>query len=147
MWSGAVTTTPKHGGKRRSSGPSWVVSGGSLFTTLDDMAVFGQMHLNDGAYKGKRVLSEASVTEMRRLQSPDRPQRTYGLGWFRGDVSESGLADQVFHGGALGAHFRIDRKRELVCVFLVHQSGGQVVGQKNALVEQVNEMFPASKGR
>ena len=95
----------------------FILPGGSLFTTLDELAVFGQMHLNDGVYNGKRILSEESVNEMRRLQAPDRPQRSYGLGWFRGDVSSSGLADQVFHGGALGAHFRIDRRRELVCVF------------------------------
>ena len=125
----------------------FILPGGSLFTTLDEMAVFGQMHLNDGVYNGKRILSEASVTEMRRLQSPDRPQRTYGLGWFRGDVSESGLADQVFHGGALGAHFRIDRRREVVCVFLVHQTAVQVQDLKNKLVEQVNEMFPVPNGR
>jgi CubicO group peptidase (beta-lactamase class C family) len=123
----------------------FILPGGSLFTTLDGLAVFGQMHLNDGVYNRKRILSEASVTEMRRLQSPDRPRRTYGLGWFRGDISKSGLADQVFHGGALGAHLRVDRRRELVCAFLVHQSGGQVVDQKNELVEQVNEMFPVPK--
>jgi CubicO group peptidase (beta-lactamase class C family) len=125
----------------------FILPGGSLFTTLDEMAVFGQMHLNDGVYNGKRILSEASVTEMRRLQSSARPQRTYGLGWFRGDVSESGLADQVFHGGALGAHFRIDRRREVVCAFLVHQTAVQVQDLKNKLVEQVNEMFPVPKGR
>jgi CubicO group peptidase (beta-lactamase class C family)/acetyl esterase/lipase len=125
----------------------FILPGGSLFTTLDELAVFGQMHLNDGVYNGKRILSEASVTEMRRLQSPDRPQRTCGLGWFRGDVSESGLADLVFHGGALGAHFRIDRRREVVCVFLVHQTAVQVQDLKNKLVEQVNEMFPVPKGR
>ena len=123
----------------------FILPGGSLFTTLDELAVFGQMHLNDGVYNGKRILSEASVSEMRRLQSPVRPQRTYGLGWFRGDVSESGLADLVFHGGALGAHLRIDRKRELVCVFLVHQTAIQVVDQKNKLIQQVDKMFPARK--
>ena len=127
--------------------PISIRSGRSLFTTLDEMAVFGQMHLNDGVYNGKRILSEASVSEMRRLQSPDRPQRTYGLGWFRGDVSESGLADLVFHGGALGAHFRIDRRREVVCVFLVHQTAIQVQDLKSELVEQVNKMFPVPNGR
>ena len=125
----------------------FILPGGSLFTTLDDMAVFGQMHLIDGVYNGKRILSEASVSEMRRLQSPERPQRTYGLGWFRGDISESGLADLVFHGGMLGAHFRIDRRREVVCVFLVHQTAVQVQDLKNKLVEKVNEMFPVPKGR
>jgi hypothetical protein len=55
------------------------------------------------------------------------------------------LADQVFHGGALGAHFRIERRREVVCVFLVHQTAVQVQDLKNKLVEQVNEMFPVPK--
>jgi CubicO group peptidase (beta-lactamase class C family) len=121
--------------------------GGSLFTTMDELAVFGQMHLNDGVYKGKRILSEASVTEMRRLQSPDRPKRTYGFGWFRDDISESGLADLLFHSGALGARLRVDRSREVVCVFLVHQSSAQTVEQPNKLFELVDEMFPAPDGR
>jgi len=125
----------------------FILPGGSLFTTLDELAAFGQMHLNDGLYNGKRILSKASVTEMRRLQSPDKPRRSYGLGWFRGDVSESGLADQVFHGGALGAHFRIDRRREVVCVFLVHQTAVQVQDLKNQIVEQVSAMFPVPNRR
>jgi haloalkane dehalogenase len=124
----------------------FILPGGSLFTTLDDMAVFGQMHLNDGVYNGKRILSMASVTEMRRLQIPEERQRAYGLGWFRGDVPESGLADLVFHGGALGAHFRIDRRREVVCAFLVHQTAIQVQGLKEKLVQHVEEMFPVANG-
>ena len=57
------------------------------------------MNLTDGVYNGKRILSEASVAEMRRLQVPEERPRAYGLGWFRDEVSESGLADLVFHGG------------------------------------------------
>ena len=125
----------------------FILPGGSLFTTLDELAVFAEMHRNDGVSNGKRILSEASVAEMRRLQIPEERARAYGLGWFRGDVSESGLGGLVFHGGALGAHLRIDRKRELVCAFLVHQSGVQVVDQKNQLIQQVEEMFPVSKVR
>ena len=125
----------------------FILPGGSLFTTMDELAVFGQMYLNDGVFDGKRILSRASISEMRRLQSPDRPQRTYGLGWFRGDVSESGLADLVFHGGAWGAHFRIDRRRGLVCAFLVYQNAVQVQDLKDRLIQQVYEMFPAPKDR
>ena len=143
----------RQGGKLRKQ-PSlagqelrFILPGGSLFTTLDDMAVFGQMHLNDGVYNGKRILSEASVAAMRRLQIPEERQRAYGLGWFRGDVSESGLADLVFHGGAFGAFLRVDRRREFVCAFLVYQNGVQVLDQKNKLLQEVNEMFPVPKGR
>jgi hypothetical protein len=60
------------------------------------------MHLNDGVYNGRRILSKESVTEMRRLQSPDGSRKNYGLCWNRDDVSEAGLADLVFHGGARG---------------------------------------------
>ena len=123
----------------------FILPGGSLFTTLDELAIFGQMHRNDGVYGGKRYLSQASVAEMRRLQSRQRGQRTYGLGWFRGNVADSGLAEEVFHGGALGAHLRIDRKRDVVCVFLVHQTAVQVQQLKNQLLQRVNAMFPVPK--
>ncbi len=69
------------------------------------------------------------------------------MGWFRDDVSESGLADLVFHGGALGAHLRVDRSRELVCVLLVHQNAGQVAELKNNLVQQVDKMLPVPNDR
>ena len=69
------------------------------------MAVFGQMHLNDGVYNGKRILSEASVTEQRRLQIPEERFRAPGLGWHRGFPDENGLADLVFISGAIRAAF------------------------------------------
>jgi CubicO group peptidase (beta-lactamase class C family) len=147
-WRNAVPTAYlRQGGKLRKQASlaqgelRFILPGGSLFTTLDELAVFGQMHLNDGVYNAKRILSRKSVDEMRRLHSPERPQRSYGLGWFRGDVSESGLADLVFHGGALGAHLRMDRSRELVCVFLAHQTAVQVQNLKNKLIQRVNEIF------
>ncbi len=124
----------------------FILPGGSLCTTLDELAVFGQMHLNDGEYNG-RILSESSVTEMRRLQVPEERPRAYGLGWFRDEVSESDLADVVFHGGALGAHVRLDRRRDLVIAFLVHQNGIQTLELKNQLLEQVDVMFPVPDGR
>jgi CubicO group peptidase (beta-lactamase class C family) len=122
----------------------FILPGGSLFTNLDALAAFGQMHLNDGLYDGKRILSKESVAEMRKLQGPEKPSRTYGLGWFRDDVSDSGLAELTFHGGALGAHLRIDRRRELVCAFLVNQNGPQVKPLKDKLLDYVNKMFPVA---
>lgn len=125
----------------------FILPGGSLFTNLDALAAFGQMHLNDGLYDGKRILSKESIAEMRKLQGPEKPSRTYGLGWFRDDVSDSGLAELTFHGGALGAHLRIDRRRELVCAFLVNQNGPQVKPLKDKLLDHVNKMFPVASER
>ena len=124
-----------------------ILPGGSLLSTLDEIAMFGQMHLNDGVYNGRRVLSKASVTEMRRLQSPDRPEKTYGLCWYRDDISEAGLADLVFHGGARGALLRIDRRRETVTVFLVHSAFKQVQQIHKDLNQHVEQMFPVTNDR
>ncbi|MGB0155223.1 MAG: serine hydrolase domain-containing protein [Verrucomicrobiales bacterium] len=124
-----------------------ILPGGSLFTNLDALAAFGQMHLNDGLHDGKRILSKESVAEMRKFQGLERASRSYGLGWFRDDVSDSGLAELTFHGGALGAHLRIDRRREVVFALLVHQNGPQVKPLKDKLIDQVNKMFPVASGR
>lgn len=124
-----------------------ILPGGSLLSTLDEIAMFGQMHLNDGVYNGKRILSKESVTEMRRLQSPDKPEKTYGLGWFRDNVSDSGPADLVFHGGAFGALLRIDRRRETVTVFLVHSTFNQVKQIHKDLNQQVEQTFPVTNDR
>ena len=125
----------------------FILPGGSLFTNLDALAAFGQMHLNNGLHDGKRILSKESVAEMRKLQGPEKPSRTYGLGWFRDNVSDLGLAELTFHGGALGAHLRIDRRREVVCAFLVHQNGPQVKPLRDKLIDQVNKMFPVGSRR
>jgi CubicO group peptidase (beta-lactamase class C family) len=121
--------------------------GGSLFTTLDEIAALGQMHLNDGVYNGRRILSKESVTEMRRLQVPDGSNKNYGLCWNRDDVSEAGLADLVFHGGARGGLLRIDRKRETVTVFLVHSSGTQVQQILEDLNQRVEQIFSVGNDR
>ena len=120
----------------------FVLPGGSLFTSLDNLGTFGQMHLDNGVYGGKQILTEDSVAEMRRLQSPQTSNRSYGLGWFRDDIADTGLADLTYHGGSLGGHFRVDRKRKLVCIFLVHQTGSQVQSLKNEIVKKINDVFP-----
>ncbi len=84
---------------------------------------------------------------MRRLQSPEKPEKTYGLGWFRDDVSESGLADLVFHGGMFGAHLRIDRRRETVTVFLVHSAFKQVEKIHEDLNQHVEQIFSVANDR
>jgi len=130
-----------------TSARPFILVGGSLNSTLDDMAVFGQMHLNDGVYNGKQILSKASVTEQRRLQIPKERWKAYGLGWFRGSLDQSGLANLLFHSGATGPNFRIDRRRQTVTVFLVRSSAQNVVNIKNALNQRVEQMFPVANDR
>jgi len=122
----------------------FILVGGSLRSTLDDMAVFGQMHLNDGVYNGKQILSKASVTEQRKLQIPEERFRAPGLGWHRGFPDEDGLADLVFISGASGPHFQVDRRRQTVTVFLVRTSLRKVVPLFTDLNQHVEQIFPVA---
>ena len=122
----------------------FILPGGSLFTTLDELATFGVMHLEDGMCHEKQILSKKSIDEMRRFQSRQTATRRYGLGWFCDDMNDQGLADRVFHGGAMGAYLVVDRKRELVGAFLIHQPGQEVAGLRNKLSQQVGKLFRVS---
>jgi len=119
----------------------FILPGGSLFTTLDELATFGVMHLEDGMCHEKQILSKKSIDEMRRFQSRQTATRRYGLGWFCDDIDDQGLADRVYHGGAMGAYLVVDRNRELVGAFLIHQPGQEVAGLKNNLLQHVGKLF------
>jgi CubicO group peptidase (beta-lactamase class C family) len=130
-----------------TSARPFILVGGSLNSTLDDMTVFGQMHLNDGVYNGKRILSKASVTEQRRLQIPEERFRAPGLGWHRGFPDEDGLADLLFISGASGPRFQVDRRRQTVTVFLVRTSLQKVVPLFTDLNLCVEQMFSVANDR
>jgi CubicO group peptidase (beta-lactamase class C family) len=97
--------------------PARVEFGGSgLVGTLDDYVIFAQMIANRGAYKGTRIVREATIAEMGRDQlTPIASERlrasgrTYGLGFGRmldPIQSKSGApAGTMFWAGAAGTYF------------------------------------------
>jgi CubicO group peptidase (beta-lactamase class C family) len=102
---------------------------GGLSSTAWDLAVFGQMFLNGGAYGAARVLSPESVTQMTHDQVPlvqaHEPGWASGLGWWV-NVPEgarvfhaSRLSAEAFmHAGSGGSLLCVDPVRELVVVWL-----------------------------
>lgn len=88
---------------------------GGLFSTASDMGRFGQMILNGGVCGGKRLISEASIHEMTRKQTPPSVPDSYGLGW--------GAGESFGHGGAYSTNFVVDPKHGLVLVWMVQHVG------------------------
>ena len=86
---------------------------GGIYSTADDVIAFLQMHLDGGAYPGKRILSEASVAEMRKKQT-GKLSAEYGLGWMRTKIASNGDAIEVSHGGAYGTELFVDTQRDMV---------------------------------
>ncbi|MFB8787458.1 MAG: serine hydrolase domain-containing protein [Potamolinea sp.] len=100
---------------------------GGASSTVQDYVNLLQMHLNNGVFNGKQVLSASTIEEMQRDQTGDAPivftpqpdNRRYGLGEWRDRVTANGKAVQLSSQGAFGFSPWIDRERNLVGVFSV----------------------------
>jgi serine-type D-Ala-D-Ala carboxypeptidase len=106
-------------------------SGGEI-SSAKDLAIFGQMFLNGGAYGTERVLSPASVAAMTRNQIPGVgakfldltfPEAAWGLGWSL-HGSKTGMCGGLYspesfeHWGAGGLYFWVDPVYQLIGVYL-----------------------------
>ena len=98
-----------------------------LFSSTEDYLRFCQMILNKGSYKGKRVLSEASIIEMTKNQVGELmgPSRGFGLGFgvlydATKDPSPASTG-QIYWGGYFKTHFFIDPSEELIAIFMTQK--------------------------
>ena len=96
---------------------------GGLFSTAIDTAKFCQMLLNGGTFKGKRIISEASVKQMTSRQTPAALPQSYGFGFSTG-------GDTYGHGGAYSTNMSVDPKRGLITVFMVQNAGWRDEGKQ-----------------
>jgi CubicO group peptidase (beta-lactamase class C family) len=105
-----------------------------IFGTAADVAAIGQLLLNGGTYRGRRILSADIVREAltnanagKPAIDPDRPRRTsaHGLGfelnqsWFMGKLA----GPRTFgHTGFTGTSLLVEPKRRLVLVLLTNRA-------------------------
>ena len=98
---------------------------GGAYSTVMDMAIFGQMFLNGGSYGGTRILSPASVTEMTRNQIPGIsawrgdeffPEAGWGFGWnIHGNKKIHLMSPRAFmHGGKGGTLLVVDPVYDMI---------------------------------
>jgi uncharacterized protein YbbC (DUF1343 family)/CubicO group peptidase (beta-lactamase class C family) len=102
-----------------------------LFSTANDLAIYCQMILNGGEYKGVRILGPLTVAEMTRPRLVSEDGWTRGLGWDintsfstnRGDFFPLG---SFGHTGFTGTSLWIDPASQMFVIFLsnrVHPDG------------------------
>jgi hypothetical protein len=95
-----------------------------LFSSARDLATFAQMYLNGGTYRGKRIVSEATMKLfMQRQYSPLDSSRA--LGWdtpaegsFPGDLASP---HAIIHTGFTGTSIYIDPDRDAFIVLLTNR--------------------------
>lgn len=104
-----------------------------MYSTAADLAALCQMMLDGGTFKGRRILSEMSVSLMTgnhtlNIKSAVTHTPAYqGLGWgLAGDpINDFPLTSpgSFGHNGAFGAIIWIDPNKRLVRIFLTHRFG------------------------
>jgi uncharacterized protein YbbC (DUF1343 family)/CubicO group peptidase (beta-lactamase class C family) len=116
-----------------------------LFSTANDLAIYCQMILNGGAFRGVRILSPLTVAVMTRPRVVSTSGGTRGLGWDmntsfstnRGDLFPPG---SFGHTGFTGTSIWIDPASEMFLIFLsnrVHPDGKGDVGPLRGRVATV----------
>ena len=123
-------------------------SGGAK-SNAEDYMNFLSMILNKGMFKGKRILSEASINEMQKEQitldmvkyTPKVAEGyTYGLGEWIQEKDANGNSTVISSPGLFGTWPMVDKCRGYACIFLVKTLLGE---QKRNMYLDVKESIDA----
>lgn len=116
-----------------------------LFSTADDLAVYCQMILNGGQYKGVGILAPMTVAQMTRPRLLSGEGSTRGLGWDMATSFSSNRGDlfplgSFGHTGFTGTSIWIDPASDMFVIFLsnrVHPDGKGDVGPLRGKVSSI----------
>ena len=120
-----------------------------LFSTAEDLAVYGQMLLQDGQYSGVQILPAEIVAQMTTAQRVGDGTGLRGLGWDmrtgyssnRGDL----FSPRAFgHGGFTGTGIWIDPQLQLTVVFLSNRLHPDGNGSVNPLIGRIGTIAAAA---
>ncbi len=118
-----------------------------LFSTAEDLAVYGQMLIQGGRYGGVTVLQSATVAQMTTpLRAGDGLR---GLGWDMRTGYSSNRGDlyspRAFgHGGFTGTGIWIDPQLELIVVFLSNRLHPDGKGSVNPMIGRIGTLAVAA---
>jgi len=125
-------------------GPNPALSEGEVQSTLDEYGRFAQMILDHGLYRGRRVLSDAAIREMRRDRTSGLPsvysprgELPYGLGAWLDAVDAEGTGTVLSSPGAGGFVPIVDFPRRMVFVF---ESFGEIDRSWPAIVALLQQV-------
>jgi CubicO group peptidase (beta-lactamase class C family) len=105
---------------------------GGLFSTAEDMARFYQMMLNEGEWRGKRILSKSAVAAMTHTQSGElKTGFTDGMSWglgFQVVKNPAGVTGMLSpgtfgHGGAYATQSWADPKERMLWILMIQRAG------------------------
>jgi CubicO group peptidase (beta-lactamase class C family) len=135
LFTGQLVVLDEARGGQVARAPVFEAGAGGLVSTIDDMAAFGQMMLNKGAYGPERILSRPAIelmtmdhlTPEQKAASPFFPNFWndrgwgFGLGVVTGRSDLSGVPGRFGWDGAFGTSWWVDPKEELVGILMTQR--------------------------
>ncbi|MEO2016252.1 MAG: serine hydrolase [Fuerstiella sp.] len=115
--------------------------GGSLVSTLDDVARLLLLHRNQGRIGTMQYLPSELLKRMY-VSQPSTPGVGYGLGFNIMKRYQDGTAARIRHTGASGTLGVIDFERDLIIIVLTQVPQQQTNRWRNPLVQRINAVFP-----
>ncbi|MCZ4223570.1 serine hydrolase domain-containing protein [Pedobacter rhodius] len=126
-----------------TNGNGYFAGGAGLVSTSKDYGIFLQMLLNGGIYKGKRILSEESVSLMtsNQIGSIAFTDNTFGLGFEvvteKGSKKSGQSIGTYSWGGFFGSNYWVDPKKKIVAQIYVQQwpfSHGEIADKFKSII-------------
>jgi CubicO group peptidase (beta-lactamase class C family) len=111
---------------------------GGLFSTASDVVCFCQMMLDNGTFRGQKILSPEAVKELTIKQTPNSIKEEYGLGFSMGK-------NNFGHGGALSTNMNIDTHHGAITIWLVQHMG--YPGNGNQAYNEFRKMAASTFGK
>ncbi len=115
-----------------------------LFSTAQDLAIFAQMLLDEGAFPGGRLLSPQTIRAMTSPESPRNLSQVRGYGWDidsaysspRGDLFKEGYGHTGFTGTSLWIH-PPTKTFIIILSNRVHPNGGKDINRLRAIIANI----------
>jgi CubicO group peptidase (beta-lactamase class C family)/lysophospholipase L1-like esterase len=116
-------------------------AGGGVYTTLDDLGVLMQLHLNKGVHNGTQLIRAETLSQLYEPQ-PGTNGR-YGLAIQIHDSQVNGKSRWLSHPGYSGPVAWIDFERDLVGVLLMQSNTVNRTKHHERIIDRIYEFFPA----
>jgi len=116
-------------------------AGGAVYTTLDDIGVLLQLHLNRGKHKGRQLVKPETLAKLYRPQ-PGTKDR-YGLAFQIMQRRINGSSTLNGHAGYSGPYAWFDFKRNLCGVLLMQSNTAGRGKHHQRVIDEIYKHIPA----
>jgi CubicO group peptidase (beta-lactamase class C family) len=120
-------------------------AGGGVYTTLDDLGVLMQLHLNRGIHDGKQLIRAETLSQLYKPQPATNGG--YGLAFQIHKSEVNGKSQWFSHPGYSGPVAWIDFDRDLVGVLLMQSNTLNRGKHHQRIIDTIYRFFPAGTSK